>query len=132
MTIAYNGFLDLSGRTFGTLTVTQIARRNPALAWRYKCNRCSTEGVLPHTAFTNGSAHCGNSGCGRVVPNSPRTAMIVAPTPATRSADSASARKFLQTQSARITFAGQPSAEAMLNADPRSVGAYLDSLKEDK
>lgn len=132
MSIQYAGFIDLSGRTFGTLTVGQIARRTPALAWRYRCTRCSTEGVLPHAAFTNGSARCGNAGCGRSVPNPSRVSSIVAHVPATRSADSASARQFLRSQKTSVTFDGEPSAEAIRNADPRSVSAYLDSVKEEK
>lgn len=132
MSVQYAGFLDLAGKSFGTLTVTQIARRQPALAWRYRCNRCSTEGIALHTALTNGSARCGNAGCGRSIPASPRTAAIVVPVPATRSADSASARQFLRSQTTQVSFADQPSAEAIRNADPRSVGAYLDSLKEEK
>lgn len=130
--IQYSGFQDLSGRTFGTLQVGQIARRTPALAWRYRCNRCGTEGVLPHTAFVNGSARCGNSGCGRSVSNPSRTAAIIAPVPATRSADSASAREFARSQKTSVTFDGEPSAQGILNADTRSVGLYLDSVKEQK
>lgn len=129
MTIAYNGFIDLAGKSFGTLQVSQIARRTPALAWRYRCTRCGTEGVLPHTAFVNGSARCGNAGCGRVVPVSPRVANIVVPTPAVRSSDSASAREFLRSQKTNVTFTGEPSAEAMLNADSDTMRRYMDDKR---
>lgn len=130
MSVEYNGFIDLAGKSFGTLTVTQIARRTPALAWRYRCNRCGTEGITLHTALVNGSARCGNNGCGRSVPNPSRTAAIVVPTPAVRSRDSDAARHHARTQVPSVSFSGEPSREAMLNADTGSVIAYLNDRDE--
>lgn len=128
-TIEYNGFQNLAGRTLGTLTVMNLASRQPVM-WQVRCE-CGCCWKELHTRLLT-NPQCRNSACGRTVPASPRTATIVVPIPAVRSSDSASAREYARSQTPSFTFAGEPSAESIQSADTRSVGLYLDSVKEQK
>lgn len=125
--VEYLGFQNLTGRTFGKLTVLSLASRQPVM-WQVRCE-CGCSWKELHTRLLT-NPQCRNSGCGRSVPASPRNAAIVVPVPATRSRDSDAARQFARSQTAQVSFSGEPSAEAIRNADPRSVSAYLDEQKE--
>jgi len=127
--VEYLGFQNLAGRTFGKLTVLSLASRQP-LMWQVRCE-CGCSWREHHTRLLT-NPQCRNSACGRAGPASPRVANIVVPTPAIRSADSASARQFLRSQKTTTTFASEPSAQGILNADTGGVIAYLNDRDERK
>jgi hypothetical protein len=129
----YNGFENLAGRVFnGTVRIQQLARRKPALAWSYECSRCGTSGVALHSALVQGSVHCPNASCCRVVaPSSSSGASIMQTPVGVRSADSARARDWHQQQA--TTYAPtEPTAADMRNGDPDALRHYLDYRDEQR
>lgn len=134
MSIEYNGFADLAGRTIGTITVVSLARRTPNLAWSFRCNQCGSSSVALHTALVSGAFICPNRSCGRI-DEKPASSNGFTSTGQTgiRSADSESARQYYRNEQRTVQqrqTQQEPSAEALLNADPDSIRRYLDSIKE--
>ena len=128
-TIEYQaGFQNLAGGITNGLEILHIARRTPVLVWQYRCTRCSTSGVAPHTLLAVNAYRCPNASCGRSVPDSPTIGHVMSRTVGVRSADSASVRRYeTETEQPVRQQNTQPSAEATRNADPDSVRRYLDS-----
>jgi hypothetical protein len=124
--IQYNGFQNLVGRIFGTLTVVSLASRQPVM-WQVRCT-CGSSWKEVHTRLLT-NPRCRNAACGREVPTSPSAGRTMVVTTAVWSSDSVNARQFARAQRAP-SVQMHPSAKATLAADPDSVCRYLDSLKK--
>jgi hypothetical protein len=133
-TIEYQGgFQNLAGRIVGeTVQVLHIARRTPTLVWQYRCTRCSTSGIASHTLLVANAFRCPNASCGRSIPATPTIGWSMSPTVGIRSADSAARRYEARTVQPIRPQNIEPSPEALRNADPSSVRAYLDSRREER
>jgi hypothetical protein len=127
---ALSGVEDLTGQTRGPLRITGIASLRP-VRWNVECEKCGTATQRDHMALQNGVvAGCPNSACGRAASESRSTIIQTSGrTDAVRSRDSKSARDFdrqeIQQPQRKIVW-GQPSEEALRNADPSSIARYID------
>lgn len=129
-TKVYNGFENMAGLTTDSgLFVEQIISRKP-VTWAVRCTRCNTRFNARHERVR--CITCQNNVCGKEsVRSSSNLSMTAQIAPGVRSRDSESSIAFQHEQhksERQVTWASQPTAAGLANADPDAIRSYLDSL----